>query len=174
MMKTYLQGLVGAGALLLSGALTLAAPPHLRPLTPRPLRQNVTTPTPAANYGVMLGIDHASYPTSKAATTLHARLTLFNDTGTPLTFMEHGQRVSWQIIDAQGNVVWDYAKGRMFPHYVLRRSLGQMQTKMNYAQDIPLAAQDGSPLPAGRYTLHGRAIGANCAAEVEFTVTDAP
>ena len=170
-MKSHLLNLAGAGALLLSGALALAGPTHSHPLKPRPLRQNVTAPASAASYGVMLGMDHASYP--KAATA-HATLTLFNDTGTPLTFMEHGQRVSWQIVDAQGNVVWDYAKGRMFPHFVLRRSLGQMQTKMNYAQDIPLAAQDGAPLPAGRYWLRGRVIGAQCAAEIGFTVTDAP
>ncbi len=169
-MKRTLQGLAGAGVLLFSAA-AMAGSIKSHPLKPRPIRQNTVIAAPSSGFGVMLKIDQLSYSVKPPAT-LHATLTLFNDTGKPFDFLEHGQGVGWQILDAQGNVVWDYAKGRMFPHFVLRRSLAQ--GKLDYAQDIPLITQDGAPLTAGHYWLRGRAIGARCAAEVAFAVTDAP
>lgn len=166
-MKPFFYGLVGVSVLIMTADVTFAGPSHAHSVKPRLLRQ--TASSAASAFGVMLGIDRTSYVSAKTPTTLHATMTLFNNTDTPLTFLEHGQRVTWQILDAQGNVVWDYAQGRMFSHLVMRRSL--TQGKLDYAQDIPLTAQDGSALPAGAYTLRGRVIGARSAAEVGFTVT---
>lgn len=129
----------------------------------------------AAGYGVMLAIDKFAYvyPTAQdesIPTYIHATLTLFNHTSTPLTYTERGRQYEWQIVDAQGNVVWDYAKGRAFPLFILRRTLTHGQ--QDFAADIPLMTQNGGSLPPGNYTLRGElAVQPTMKAEVGFTVS---
>ena len=77
-----------------------------------------------------------------------------------------------QILDDGGQVVWDYSRGRMFPHYVRVRIL--TQSALTYASDIPLQTQAGVPLSPGRYTLRGVVNATGASASVGFTVAAAP
>jgi hypothetical protein len=162
-------GAVAALALGISGANGAA---RMKPVHKPAAANTVQAP---AGYGVMLGINRVSYQVSQAqagsrAAQIHATLTLFNHTSTPLNYTEHGRQFEWQIVDAQGNIVWDYAKGRAFPHFVMRRMLTEGQ--QDFAADIPLTTQDGKPLPAGNYTLRGElATEPIMKAEVGFAVS---
>lgn len=165
MIKLYWRFIVALGIGLCLGSAAMAAPKPA-PISPKSAAEQSGSPI-----GVTLGIDKLTY--THADTKIHAVMTLFNHTQTPLVFMEHGRKFDWQILDAQGNVVWDYAKGRMFPHNVIRRSL--TQGHLDYAFDVPLTGQDGQPLPPGNYTLRGQlAISPPMGGEIGFTITGAP
>ena len=125
------------------------------------------------SYGLILGVDQTSYKVSATAAVkphIHAVMSVFNHTGAPISFMAGGQQYEWQIVDASGNIVWDYAKGRMFPMFVMKRTL--TEKGLSYTYDVPLQTQDGTPLAAGQYTLCGRLTNKlNLAAEIGFAVT---
>lgn len=149
---------IGFGSVLALTALAL-----LRPGSAAPVRE---TTAPIQQFGVTLGIDQSSYATPGV---IHATLMLFNQSGTPIMVHEHGQQYEWQIVDAQGQVVWDYAAGRRFPMFIRLRSLGP--TPLSYSCNIPLQAQDGTALTPGRYTLRGTVTANGATASLPFTVT---
>lgn len=132
--------------------------------------QTVLTPPPA--FGLTLGLDKFTYAVPAAQnsiTHIHATLIFFNHSNTPLQIAVGGQLYEWQILDAQGQVVWDYAKGRVFPHYL--RLVTLRQSQLLYAFDVPLQVQSGAPLAPGVYTLRGSLPrGLNASASVGFTV----
>jgi len=131
-------------------------------------KPQTVVPQAAKGFGVTLAIDKMSYSAGKIPLTLHAVMTLFNNTGTPLVFSERGRSVEWQVLDSHRNVVWDYSIGRSFPMFIIRRTL--TSGKLDYPCDIPLTMQDGTPLPPGNYALKGQLTGVLCSAEVGFTV----
>jgi len=101
---------------------------------------------------------------------IHATLTFFNHSQTPLRLSIGGGETQWQILDAQGQTVWDYSVGRAIPRYM--RLVVLTNSQLHYAQDIPLQAQSGAPLAPGRYTLRGAIPGAlGATASLDFTVT---
>ena len=124
------------------------------------------------HYGLTMGLDQAVFTQSSTGTaTLHATLTLFNHSTEPLHFTEQGRMYEWQVIDAQGTVVWDYAKGRMFPMFMRARTL--TNSEMSYTYAIPLADQEGNPLPPGKYQLRGQlANNLTLSAAVGFTIAE--
>ncbi len=163
-MKTKWLAGFGAGVVLAAALLLgrgMAAPPE----------RETTTGAVPASFGVTLGTDQAVYavPAGGTPPVIHATLTLFNRSETPLTVHEHGQQYEWQILDAGGQVVWDYAEGRRFPMFIRLRTLGPGQ--LNYSCDIPLQTQDGTALAPGRYTLRGTVIADGATASLPFTVT---
>ncbi|MEO7715344.1 MAG: BsuPI-related putative proteinase inhibitor [Capsulimonas sp.] len=129
--------------------------------------------TTSGSYGMILGIDQTSYRMPASPVTkphIHAVMSVFNHTGAPISFMAGGQQYEWQIVDASGNIVWDYAKGRMFPMFIIKRTL--TEKGLSYSYDVPLQNQDGTALTPGRYTLRGRVTNKlNLAAEIGFAVT---
>lgn len=167
--QARLIGVAAGLALAIGGANWAARPkPAAKPMA-------ASKAQAAAGYGVMLAIDKFTYVVRSSvneidAKPIHATLTLFNHTSTPLTYTERGRQYEWQIVDAQGNVVWDYAKGRAFPQFIMRRTLTQGQ--QDFAADIPLRTQSGGSLPPGNYTLRGElAVQPTMKAEVGFTVS---
>lgn len=154
-----------------------AAALHSAKPAPRPAHPTVSKPmpTPASTpgFGVSLTLDNVAYAvpvTQNSITHLHATLVLFNHTHAPLSLTIGGQLYNWEILDASGQVVWDYAKGRMFPHYLRRLTL--QQGELTYADDIPLQSQDGVPLAPGSYVLRGTLPHIlNASATVAFTIT---
>jgi hypothetical protein len=124
----------------------------------------------APQFGVTLGIDQSTYVVSGSGKpmVIHATLTLFNRSSTPMTIHERGQQYEWQILDPQGQVVWDYAKGRMFPMYMRLRTLRQGQ--IDYTCDVPLHTQTGALLTPGNYTLRGTVTATGASASLPFTI----
>lgn len=124
------------------------------------------------HYGLTMGLNQAVFTQPSTGTaTLHATLTLFNRSTDPLHFTEQGRQYEWQILDSHGTVVWDYAKGRMFPMFMRARTLTNSELSYTYA--IQLADQDGNPLPPGKYQLRGQlANNLNLSAEVGFTIAE--
>ena len=139
--------------------------------------KTVTKPLPVAaslsGFGVCLMLDKPTYAipaTQNSLSHLHATLTLFNHTETPLSLSIGGQLYNWQILDANGQVVWDYAKGRLFPHY--RRIVTLQHSELSYTDDLPLQNQDGTPLAPGNYQLRATLPHIlNASATVGFTIT---
>ncbi len=136
-----------------------------------------SAPLPAADapgVGVTLSLDRATYVVpagAKTAPVMRALLTLFNHTATPLKMEDRGKAYDFEIDDAQGRVLWDWAKGKLFPHYVRLRIL--TQGELTYTQAIPLQSQDGLPLPPGRYVLRGTLFtGPGASASLPFTVSN--
>ncbi len=128
--------------------------------------------------GLIMGMDKNSYAAAAApaqsasahAPQIHATLTFYNHSQIPLRLFIHGAAAQWQILDAQGKLVWDYSVGRAIPHNI--RIVNLANNQLHYAQDIPLQTQAGNPLAPGHYTLRGAipdAMGA--AASLGFTVT---
>lgn len=126
--------------------------------------------SPPPPFGVAVGMDRADYPAPSGGkpATLHASLTLFNRTSAPLKVTVRGHQFDWQIVNAQGQVVWDYARGKMFAHFISIRTLSGGE--LNYPIDIPLQSQDGTPLPAGRYTLRGSLTTNQASAALGFSI----
>jgi hypothetical protein len=124
----------------------------------------------APQVGVTLGIDQATYIVSRRGKpmVIHATLTLFNRSSVPMTIHERGQQYGWQILDAQGRVVWDYARGRMFPMFMRLRTLRGGQ--IDYAYDVPLQTQAGAPLMPGAYTLRGTVTAIGASVSLPFAV----
>lgn len=155
-MQKITTALIAAGALM-----TL--------LLPAGLAAPKTTPLP--QFGVTLGMDRTAYPAPTAGkpALLHATLTLFNHSSVPLKVTERGHQFDWQIVDARGQVVWDYARGKMFAHFVRLRTLSRGE--LSFPVDIPLQNQDGTPLPAGEYILRGSLTTNGASASAGFSVT---
>lgn len=124
----------------------------------------------APQFGVTVGMDRSDYPAPAGGkpALLHASLTLFNHSSAPLKVTERGHQFDWQIVDSQGQVVWDYARGRMFAHFIRMRVLSRGE--LSYPIDIPLQRQDGTPLPAGRYTLRGALTTSAASASLGFSI----
>jgi hypothetical protein len=124
----------------------------------------------APQVGVTLGIDQATYVVSAHGkpTVIHATLTLFNRSSTPMIIHERGQQYGWQILDAQGQVVWDYARGRMFPMFMRLRTLRGGQ--IDYIYDVPLQTQDGAPITPGSYMLRGTVTATGASVSLPFSV----
>lgn len=131
--------------------------------------------TEDGNIGLVMGMDKNSYVVaapnlSTHVPQIHAALTFFNHSQTPLRLYIGGAATQWQILDAQGQIVWDYSVGRAIPHNI--RIVILTNSQLRYAQDIPLQTQQGSPLAPGRYTLRGAIPGAlGATAMLDFTVT---
>jgi len=128
--------------------------------------------------GLTMSMDKNRYAVAAApagggpahAPQIHATLTFFNHSQTPLRLYIRGDATQWKILDAQGQTVWDYSVGRAIAHNIRIVTLAGSQ--LHYAQDIPLQTQDGAPLAPGRYTLRGALPGAmGAAASLDFTVT---
>ena len=167
--------IIGQAAILAAAAaLTVGHPIHKSSSAHAGGGASVAAPSHVVNggsYGMILGIDQTSYSVSAQAAKphIHAVLSVFNHTGGPIAFMAGGQQYEWQVVDASGNVVWDYMKGRMFPMFVMKRTLTDQGLTDSY--DVPLQNQDGSPLAPGRYTLRGRLTNSlHLAAEIGFVV----
>jgi len=162
-------------------AAALAAPGRVsRPVKHTPAHPAVapTTAVEDGAVGVVMGMDKNTYavaaaqspPASVPTPQIHAMLTFFNHSQTPLRLYIHGSATQWQILDAQGRTVWDYSVGRAIPHNI--RIVTLTNNQLHYTQDIPLQTQDGAPLASGRYTLRGAIPGASgAAASLDFTVT---
>lgn len=121
--------------------------------------------------GLTLSMDKNTYAVAPArAAQIHATLTFFNHSQTPLRLSIGGAATQWQILDAQGQTVWDYSVGRAIPHFI--RIVVLTNSQLSYPQVIPLQTQSGAPLAPGRYTLRGAIPGASGAtASLDFTVT---
>lgn len=132
-----------------------------------------TMPASPSAFTLTLGMDKVTYAVPAAQNSIrhiHATLTFFNHSDTPLQIGVGGQLYEWQILDAQGQIVWDYAKGRVFPHYL--RLVTLRQSGLSYAFDVPLQTQVGVPLAPGQYTLRGSLPrGLSASASLGFTVT---
>ncbi|BDI29232.1 hypothetical protein CCAX7_12830 [Capsulimonas corticalis] len=172
-MRTMGQIAILAAAAVLTAGHPKTVKPASAPAGASAMAQSHTVSGSGGSYGMILGIDQTAYPASAAAATkpyIHAVLSVFNHTGAPVTYTGGGQQYEWQVADASGNIVWDYAKGRMFPMFVMKRTL--TETGLTYSYDVPLQNQDGTPLAPGRYTLRGRLPNTlDLAAEIGFTVT---
>ncbi len=162
-------------------AAALAAPGKAaKPVKHPPLHPAVapTVTVEAGAVGLTMSMDKNTYAVaagpagaaSAHAPQIHATLTFFNHSQTPLRLYIRGSATQWQILDAHGQTVWDYSVGRAVPHNIRIVTLAGNQ--LRYAQDIPLQTQDGTPLAPGRYTLRGAILGASgAAASLDFTVT---
>ena len=133
------------------------------------MKPQTSVSTPAPRVGVRLKLDRVTYPAGSGH--VHATLTLFNHSGAPLTFTETGRQYEWQVRDDAGNVVWDYARGRRFPHWARIRTVPEGGQAV-YSYDVPLQRQDGTPLPPGRYTLRAALFGVPYSADADFMVTN--
>lgn len=126
---------------------------------------------PAGQYSADLTLDRSRFASS-ADTSLHPTLTLTNTGDTEIKYTEGGLRCDWQILNAQGTAVYDYAHGRMIPHFILIRRLAPGKSELFTAQ-IPLKDNDGNALPAGRYTLRAKpSIGLSFSVDNTFTIGD--
>ncbi len=94
---------------------------------------------------VSLALDHAAYSASDSAT-LNARLSIRNSTAEPevLTFPS-GQLYDLEIRDEQGNVVYQWSRGKLFPQVITTL---QLQFEKDYPIAAPLAG-----LPPGKYIV---------------------
>lgn len=169
-----------AAAVLLAAAPVSAAPGRAvksAKHAPSPLHAAKIAPSDEGVVGLVLGMDQSSYAipampqaASSHGPMIHATLTFFNYSETTLRLFIGGAPTQWQILDAQGKILWDYSVGRATPHFI--RVVPLANGRLHYAQDIPLRTQDGTPLAPGRYTLRGAIPGALAAtASLDFSVT---
>lgn len=179
MSPKYLPALIAALSVL---TLAVAAAPGraakvVKPAPARPKTAPAATAEEGA-IGLVLGMDKESYVAAAASSQtasapmpqIHATMTFFNHSQTPLRLYIHGAATEWQILDAQGKTVWNSSVGRLIPHNI--RVVNLQNSRLRYAQDIPLQIQDGTPLAPGRYTLQGAIPGAlGATASLEFNVT---
>lgn len=177
--KFLLPSVAALSALTIVAAVAAPARPA-KPAKPAPPRP-AAVPAPAVAekaIGLVLDMDKSAYVVSAAPTRagagtaphIHATLTFFNHSHTPLRLYIGGAATQWQILDAQGKTVWDYSVGRIVPHYI--RLVTLVDSQLSYPQDIPLQTQGGAPLAPGRYTLRGAIPGAQAAtASLDFIVT---
>ncbi len=156
--------------------IALAAPARAaKPVKNIPVSPRTASPVSATDgtVGLVLGMDKNTYVVAAAPAPpmqIHAVLTFFNHSHTPLHLSLRGASTEWQVLDAQGHVVWDYAVGRAIPHNI--RLVTLTNSQLRYTQDIPLQTQDGASLAPGRYTLRGALLGAmGASASLDFTIT---
>lgn len=151
-----------------------------KPVKHTPMRPVVAPTVTKENgaVGLTLSMDKNTYAAAAApaggapapAPQIHATLTFFNHSQAPLRLYISGAATQWQILDAQGQTVWDYSVGRLVAHNIHLVVLTNSQ--LSYPQVIPLQTQNGAPLAPGRYTLRGAIPGASGAtASLDFTVT---
>lgn len=177
MSPKYLPTLITTlSALMLAAAPAQAAKPFKK--APALPKATLGALSDAGSVGLVLGLDKNTYAVPVAAfgvarghePQIHAVLTFFNRSQTPLQLYIHGSPTQWQILDDTGKIVWDYSVGRALPHNIRIVTLADNQ--LRYAQDIPLQTQNGAPLAPGRYTLRGAIPGAlGASASLDFTVT---
>ena len=99
----------------------------------------------APEISIGMALDHAVYKASDTAT-LNARLSIRNATAEPeiLTFPS-GQLYDLEIRDAQGNVVYLWSRGKIFPQIVTTVAI---QYEKDYTISAPLAG-----LAPGKYVV---------------------
>lgn len=176
--------LAALGALTLAAAIAAPTRPAkpVKHLPPRPaaVPASPAAPVDEGAVGLVMDMDKNAYAVPAApigtraasahAPQIHATLTFFNHSQTPLRLAIGGAPTQWLILDDRGQTVWDYSVGRAIPHNI--RMVTLTASQLVYAQDIPLQTQDGAPLAPGRYTLRGAIPGAQGAtASLDFTVT---
>ena len=114
----------------------------------------------SANLVAQLTVDPGAVPhaVDSSMSTMTGTYTVTNPTSQPVTFAQHGQAVTWQVLDSKGNVVCNPDAGKMRPMFVMMRRLGPNQ-HVDYKSNIKLQDQAGAPLPAGNYVLQACLLG---------------
>ncbi len=145
---------------------------QLREIGDDPSRfQGKTSDPGTGRYSADLTLDRAHF-SAAAGASLHPTVTLTNTGEVEISYTEGGLRCGWQILNAQGAVVYDYARGRMIPHFVLIRRLPPGKSEVFTAQ-IPLKDSEGNALAPGRYTLRAKpSVGLPFSVETAFTIGD--
>ena len=120
-------------------------------------------------YRIALGIDRGrtEWPSGSA---INPTLTFTNIGSSDLAYSEGGLGAVWQIARQDGHVVYDSARGKLIPHFLIRRRLAPGQSQVFTAQVI-LKDSGGRLLFPGTYILRGRpGIGLGTSVETKITV----
>ena len=123
---------------------------------------------PDRRFSVALSLDRPRYVANlmppvdpeRAVPVLRADLIIRNTTIEPLQITTpSGQQFDFEIRNEQGDIVYRWSDGRAFTQAVttIDLSLGVRV----FSVEVPLSSGDATPLPVGRYTIHGWVATAN-------------